>query len=101
MSYFLHHYAIGKIYSASMPTESLLTLHNNVIDKSASNSHEKPENLNIRKIQNNETEYLNDHAVLDDIKQILRDEIDQDQSRQLTLTKLKQLRIKYDFNVQT
>jgi hypothetical protein len=99
--YFLQHYATGTLYSASMPTESLLALHNKVIKKCFVDNQEERENINFRNIQNNETEYLNDHVVLDDIKQILRDEIDQDQSRQITLTKLKQLRIKYDFNVQT
>ncbi|MDP5033212.1 hypothetical protein [Paraglaciecola sp.] len=99
--YFLQHYATGNLYSASMPTESLLALHNKVIKNNVVSSEGKTEILDIRQIQNNETEYLNDHAVLDDIKKILRDEIDEEQSRYITLNKLKQLRIKYDFNVQT
>ncbi|MEP0357415.1 hypothetical protein [Paraglaciecola sp.] len=100
MPHFLQNYALGKLYSASMPVESLLNLNNQVIKKRSIGIQEKRENLNISQIQNKETEYLNDHAVFDGIKQILRDEIDEDQSRQITLNRLKQLRTKYDFNVQ-
>jgi hypothetical protein len=101
MPYFLQHYATGKLFSASMPTESLLALHNKVIKKTPLDNQKESDNQNIQQIQNNNTEYSHDYAILDDIKQILLDEVDEDQQRNVTLTKMKQLRTKYEFNVQT
>ncbi|MEP4892254.1 MAG: hypothetical protein ABJV04_19745, partial [Aliiglaciecola sp.] len=101
MPHFLQNYATGKLYSASMPVESLLNLNNHVVKKRSSGIQEKRENLNTRQIQNKETGYLNDHTIFDEIKAILKDEIDQEQQRQVTIIKLQQLRTIYDFNVQT
>jgi hypothetical protein len=101
MPHFLQNYATGKLYSASMPVESVLNLNNQVIKKRSVSVQGKRKNLNIRQIQNKETEYLNDHTIFDEIKTILKDEIDQEQQRQVTITKLQQLRTKYDFNVQS
>jgi hypothetical protein len=107
LPYFMEHYATGELYSPSMPLQSLLAFNNKKLKvnselalNSINTSLQNLASINIRQLKNNAVEYCKDHEIIEQIKNILRAETDDDQSRLVTLNRLKQLHVIYDFNVQ-